>query len=209
MDLLELNIFAFEIDKLPSGRYFATERSLAKVIEYPDPQASKFVLKIASQVAKFNVVKIAEEGEDVYHTNRDDDDDEEEPLATSGDSWCIGIPHSHPFPCEHKAVGWMFADVGWFQTNSKTSIEIEKINRRREFLLLTHWREQLKDEKGNWLLCDWNHLLGKYRGGIGNAVLAFLILRNNNGTACRVSLVPIPHEIWVSGSPEEAVVDLV
>jgi hypothetical protein len=145
-------------------------------------------------------------GENFQDSNGDEGDGIK---AAKNDLWCLNIAHSHDLPCAHAGVGWVFTDSACFTVDPETSSRLEQEGCKMEFVLLVHWQEYIRDEESTWTALETNHLLTSDESEIGDLVLALLLLRNQEGKAERVALVPIPYESWIATSPEEILVELV
>jgi hypothetical protein len=205
-DVSRPDIFLIDIEGIPSNTHYVVEKRIAKVIEYPEEKSTSPILKISSQVARFEAIKVVRKGEDFQDSN---EDESEGTSTASDDLWCLNIAHSHDLPCTHAGVGWAFTHSGCFTADPETSLRLEDVSCQVEFVLLVHWQEYIKDKDSSWVALDTNHLFTEDDSGVGNLVLALLILENQDGKAERIALVPIPYESWAAASPEEMFIELV
>jgi hypothetical protein len=206
----EPNIFGVELENGKSETYFAEELDIATVIRYPKPEHQLPTLTLCSQVARFQTFKLMQKGGNFIPAERyihHDDDGEIETHKAMHDLWCIHISHPHTAPCPHNLIGYMFGSDGnaCFGTDPEISELIGPSGSEHEFFLLVHWRECIQDEQKNWIPVPRDHFEGDE--GIGDVVLAIMIVRDSNHNAHRVALVPIPYKDWLAASPDNMLVD--
>ncbi|KAH6720856.1 hypothetical protein BKA61DRAFT_241836 [Leptodontidium sp. MPI-SDFR-AT-0119] len=184
---------------------------IAKVLAYPQADNQSPILTISSQVARFRIYNLLNKGTNFIpaerYISRDDDGDAGYEEAHS-DLWCLDIHHDSNAPCPHNSFGFSYGSDGnsCFGTDPEVSGSIQS-GVKHEFVLLAHWCEYGKNEQTEWIPISRDFFNGDE--GIGDLVLALLIVRDGNQNAERISLVPIPYTDWEKASPQEMVVNFV
>jgi hypothetical protein len=198
-----VNIYNLEMTE--ADTYFTSEPRFLQVVDYPAANADPPVLRVTSQTVKLTVVRVAAVGEEYVDKIGEVRDVEE-------DMWCVEGHHEgvmEPLsPCDHFGASWRYSsDQCCFRTGPENTARLEMSGEVQEFLLVVQWQEMARvGGSDKWVPCHRDFFT---EDGLGNVVMAMLILPESNGIYVRGAVLPISSKAWDAASPVSSTVELV